>query len=167
MHSVTKHTAILLLGGNVGNRLSYINKAVEQIKEKCGTISAQSKIYETASWGIETLPAHLNMALQITTTFSPEKLLTVLQNIENNLDRKRSNKWGERTIDIDILYFDDQIIHTENLIIPHPFIQMRRFALVPVCDIAATYIHPILLKTNKELLVACTDILSVIEYEKP
>ncbi len=166
MNDAIQHTAILLLGGNVGDRLSFIKKAIVQIMEQCGVVAAQSKIYETASWGIETLPAHLNVALQIKTTLQPEELLHSLQKIENNLERQRSKKWGERTIDIDILYFDDSILNTDTLVIPHPLIQVRRFALVPLCDFANDYVHPVFDKTNKTLLDECEDKLSVSEYKE-
>ena len=166
MKATSFHTAILLLGGNAGNRLHYMIKAFESIQLRCGSSVACSNVYETASWGMEGLPPHLNMAVKLMTSLSPMELLEEIQSIENSLERQRSEKWGERTIDIDILYFDDLVIRSQQLTIPHPYLQARRFALVPLCDIAQAQIHPVLNKSNRELLDDCEDKLPVSFYQE-
>jgi 2-amino-4-hydroxy-6-hydroxymethyldihydropteridine diphosphokinase len=153
--------AYLLLGSNEGDRMQWLQQALEQINEHCGEIRQQSHIYETAAWGIEEQPDFLNLAICIHTTLSAQDLLAGIRAIENQLGRQRKLKWGQRTLDIDILFFDNEIIDTEELELPHPFIQERRFALVPMNELAADLLHPVLHKTISELLHECPDKLEV------
>jgi 2-amino-4-hydroxy-6-hydroxymethyldihydropteridine diphosphokinase len=156
------HTAYLLLGSNMGNRINYIQKALDAIFLLPNTaIVQQSKLYETAAWGNEKLPPHINVAIAITTRFTAEELLLHLQQIENKLDRTRQTKWGERTIDIDIIFFDKDVIETSTLNVPHPLMQERRFVLTPLHEIASEYVHPIFQQTINDLLKMCKDPLAV------
>ena len=155
------NSVYLLTGSNEGDRLQQLNTCCEQLNLLAGTVVEASKIYETAAWGIEDLPPHYNQALHLHTTLSPLALLDVLQDIENTLGRKRAVRWGLRTIDIDIIYYNNQIVALPNLIIPHPLMQERNFVLAPLCEIAEDFIHPVLMKSNKELLVHSKDMLAV------
>ncbi len=155
--------AYLSLGSNIGNRQDWLQQAINQIGNKCGTILKASSIYETAAWGINEQPAFLNMVLSIQTNLAPIELLNEILEIEISLGRKREIKWGARTIDIDILFFNKTILSLPNLVIPHPYLQDRRFTLVPLVEIAPTFNHPILNKNITELLAICPDKLEVIK----
>lgn len=158
--------AYLLLGGNEGNRYKWLDKGLTLIEEKCGNISLQSPMYETAAWGLEEQPAFLNMAVCVETTFRPLQLLKQVQEIEAELGRQRTVKWGQRTLDIDILFYNDEVIDLPELKVPHPFLQERRFALVPLNDIAAEKVHPVYKKNIADLLSECPDKLEVKLYQK-
>jgi 2-amino-4-hydroxy-6-hydroxymethyldihydropteridine diphosphokinase len=156
--------AWLLLGSNEGNRMIWMKKAMDAISVNCGRVLKQSAIYETAAWGINEQPDFLNMVVQIETSKTPHDLLTALLGIEQSLGRKRDVKWGQRIIDIDILFFNQDIIKLPDLTIPHPFIPVRRFTLAPLAEIASDYVHPELNKTVGELLAVCPDTLELHEY---
>jgi 2-amino-4-hydroxy-6-hydroxymethyldihydropteridine diphosphokinase len=151
----------LLLGSNIGDRRKIISDACELIRELAGEIVQYSGIYETEAWGKTSQPAFLNQVIEITTKLVPKKLLAALQLIENKLGRVRHEKWGERTIDIDVLYYGDLILQDQSLSIPHPEISSRRFTLVPLVEIAADFINPVHLISNAELLKSCKDELKV------
>jgi 2-amino-4-hydroxy-6-hydroxymethyldihydropteridine diphosphokinase len=123
-----------------------------------------SSIYETAAWGMENQEAFLNQVLEIETNLNPDELLQSILQIEEGLGRKRELKYGPRTIDIDILFFNDQVIDQEGLKIPHPQLQNRRFVLVPLNEIASNKIHPIFKKTISQLLAECPDPLTVNKF---
>lgn len=145
------------LGSNLGNRAENLLTAQKLIEEKFGKILSKSSIYETAPWGITEQNAFLNQVVEIETSFSPSAVLHLVLKIEKDMGRIREIKWGERSIDIDVLYYNNEIVSTENLVIPHPFIQERKFVLVPLCEIAPVFIHPKLKQTNLELLKKCQD----------
>ena len=153
--------AYLLLGSNEGDREQWLAEAVLQLNMHCGNIVLESPVYSTAAWGLEQQPDFLNMAVAINTHLSPGEFLKQIQNIEKNLGRQRSVKWGQRTLDIDILLFGTDVINQPNLTIPHPHMQDRRFVLVPLNDIAPEVLHPVLQKSIKTLLAECTDLLEV------
>lgn len=155
----------ILLGANLGDRLSNFETAKKLLEIQIGTINRQSKIYETAAWGLIDQPNFLNQVLEIETQLSPSLLLKKILAIEKKMGRIRTQKWGERLIDIDILYFGKEIISQENLKIPHPYLQERRFTLIPLAEIAPNFRHPILLKSNDELLEVCKDNSTVILIE--
>ena len=155
------NTAYLLIGGNLGDRAAYLQLAVKHIEALCGKITSSSSIYETAAWGNTNQPAFYNQAIQLMTPMAPEDLLEQLLAIELEMGRVRSQKYGPRTIDLDILMIDDKVLDTPNLTIPHPQLQHRRFALLPLTEIAPSLHHPVLDKTVSELLVNCTDTLDV------
>jgi len=154
----------LLIGGNIGNRLEYLSKAKENISKKCGNVLQESSIYETAAWGMEDQEAFLNQVLKIETSLIPEQLLKTILQIEEDLGRKRDLKYGPRTIDIDILFFNDEMIDQQGLKIPHPQMRNRRFVLIPLNEIASTKMHPVFHKTINQLLVECPDPLTVNKF---
>ena len=155
----------LLLGSNLGNREHFLNEASVQLSNHVGRITRKSAIYETAAWGLEDQAAFLNQVLQISTILSPENILTQIHKIEKELGRERIIKWGARVIDIDILYYDDLVVKSPGLVIPHPHLQERRFTLMPLAEIAPTYVHPVFRKTNQALLEECPDNLPVAIYQ--
>jgi 2-amino-4-hydroxy-6-hydroxymethyldihydropteridine diphosphokinase len=124
-------------------------------------VSNASSIYETAAWGKNDQPAFLNQVLEIETALSPPQLLKTILAIEENIGRVRQEKYGPRIIDIDILLFNDEVLHLPMLKIPHPQLQNRRFVLVPLAEIAPDLIHPVFKKTIAELLAICPDKLEV------
>ncbi|OJW83688.1 MAG: 2-amino-4-hydroxy-6-hydroxymethyldihydropteridine diphosphokinase [Bacteroidetes bacterium 46-16] len=158
------HTIYLLLGSNESGRMAWLRNAIELLQQHCGEVTDRSAIYETAAWGLEDQPDFLNMALCLNTKLSPEELLQCTQSIEQQLGRQRTIKWGQRTLDIDILFYDKDIIDIPGLKVPHPYIQDRRFALVPLADIAPGFVHPQLHKTIAELLEICPDPLPVTKH---
>lgn len=145
------------LGSNLGNRAENLLTAQRLIEEQVGKIRSKSSIYETAAWGITEQDAFLNQVIEVETSFSPSAVLHLVLKIEKDMGRIRAIKWGERSIDIDVLYYNDEVISTENLAIPHPFIQERKFVLVPLCEISQDFIHPKLKQTNLELFEKCQD----------
>lgn len=149
-------TAYLLIGGNMGDREKYMEQAKEGLEE-LGNIQRSSRIYETAAWGVEDQPSFLNQAICLNTNFSPHNLLEETQRLERRLDRVREKVWHERTMDIDIIYYDDDVIDTKLLQVPHPRMQDRNFVLVPLAEIAPNLPHPILGKTTETLLHQCPD----------
>src|SRR4028119_841098 len=153
--------AYLLIGGNIGDRFWYLEQARKNIEKQCGAILKTSSIYETAAWGVEDQSAFLNQALKTETPFSAKQLLDVILKIEEELGRKRDYKYGPRTIDIDILLYNDEVIEEPELVVPHPHMQHRRFALVSLNDIASTIVHPALHRTIAQLLADCPDPLTV------
>ena len=154
----------LLIGGNVGNRLQNLRHAVEQLSD-WGTVTQQSAVYETAAWGKTEQEPFLNQALELQTTLAPQALINTILHIEEEMGRMRTEKYGPRIIDIDILFFNSEIIREPHLTIPHPEIQNRRFALVPMQEMAPQLIHPVLHKTMRQLLEECPDTLAVRKFE--
>jgi 2-amino-4-hydroxy-6-hydroxymethyldihydropteridine diphosphokinase len=151
-------TAYIILGGNVGNRQENLELAAQLIEKQAGAIANKSDIYVTAAWGNTAQPDFYNQALCIKTLLTAVKLLETLLNIEKEMGRTRGEqKWTERIIDIDILFFNEEIISEPNLKIPHPYIQERRFVLVPLAQIAGEIIHPQSGKTVNKLLSECPD----------
>lgn len=151
----------LLLGSNLGNRMKYIASAISEIEIKLGNISRRSSLYQTASWGKHDQPDFINQVIELKTSLEPKDLLSGILGIEADFGRKRIEKWGSRTIDIDILLYDDQIVNEPELIIPHPYLAFRRFCLMPLCEIAPEFIHPVLKKNIQELLFELSDDLLV------
>jgi 2-amino-4-hydroxy-6-hydroxymethyldihydropteridine diphosphokinase len=160
-------TTYILLGSNLGNRMKMLLSAEDLIQSTAGVISAVSKVYETAAWGNTNQDAFLNKVIELKTSHSPEALLSLLLAAEIELGRVRNEKWGPRTIDLDILYYNSDIIQSDKLTLPHPEIGNRRFTLVPLCDIASNYINPIFHKSNADLLVQCSDQSEVKLFSQP
>ena len=151
----------LLIGGNIGDREFALDKARKLIGEKCGEIRSLSAIYETAAWGKSDQPNFLNQALHINTALKPMQLLHQILEIEKQMGRTRQEKYGPRNIDIDILFYNDEVHNDPSLIIPHPALQFRRFVLEPLNEIASNFVHPVLKRTIEQLLEACPDDLPV------
>ena len=146
-------TAYLGLGSNLGNRLEYIEKAIELIAKIDGIkISNKSQVYETEPWGVKTQGFFLNMAIEIKTTIAPEELIKLLKKIEVDLGRKNRERWNEREIDIDILFYSDVVYSSDELKIPHPELQNRKFVIEPLNEIAPDFMHPVLMKSVSLML---------------
>ena len=159
------NTVYIQLGSNIGERKSFITKSMHKVEDDIGKIITASSIFETTAWGNENQNNFLNSVIEIKTPFDALNVLQKSQEIENNLGRKRSDKWGKRTIDIDILFYNNKIINTKELTVPHPLIQKRKFVLVPLSEIAPNYMHPILKKNISTLLSECKDTQKVLDYE--
>ena len=161
------HTAYLLIGGNLGNRSENLDQAIELIEKTCGSIVSKSSIYETAAWGLTEQPDFLNQVLVLQTKLEPENLMKQLLFIEEAMGRIRSIKMGPRTIDLDILLMEGIIVTTELLTLPHPALPKRRFALLPLSEVAPELIHPVEKKAISHLLKDCTDTLDVQKITVP
>ena len=147
----------LLLGSNEGKPEDNLRVARMLIEERCGTTVKSSSLYETEAWGLKEQNNFLNQAILIKTGLNPSALLTELKAIEKELGRIETTKWGPRVIDIDILFYGNEITNLPDLKIPHPYIQDRRFTLAPMGEIAPEFVHPVIKKTMVELLKLCDD----------
>lgn len=140
------------MGSNLGNREQYLSDALALLEEKVGTITNKTTVHTTEAWGNTNQPDFLNMALEIESALKPLEVLTQTQAIEAQLGRQRIEKWGARTLDIDILYCEDLILNDERLIIPHPYLHQRKFTLDLLVELDADFIHPVLKKNHSQLL---------------
>jgi 2-amino-4-hydroxy-6-hydroxymethyldihydropteridine diphosphokinase len=156
---------VLSLGSNVGDRLNFLTLSKTAISNTIGSIQLSSTIYETEPWGVDNQESYLNQVISVQTEITPIELLNKIQLIERNLGRIRTVHYGPRTIDIDILYYGERIIDIEILKIPHPHIQKRRFILVPLSEILPQMHHPLLNKTNQELLDIVKDDGKVTQWQ--
>lgn len=147
----------LLLGTNLGEKLGNLEQAISLLNANGLVILKSSGVYETEAWGIEDQPSFLNQVILVETSLSPQELLKLINNIESEMGRIRHQKWGERLIDIDILYFGNEVVSEDNLVIPHPEIQNRRFTLTPLVEVAPTLSHPVSGMSQQGLLDACPD----------
>lgn len=155
------YKVVLLIGGNEPNSLDLIFDALQIIDNEVGRIVTTSSLYQTAAWGPIPQPDFLNAAVLLSTTFPPQLLLVKLLNIEARLGRKRIVKYGPRTLDIDVLFYGNEIIRSKTLKIPHPEIANRRFVLMPCCEIIPRFKHPIMKQSMLQLLDKCKDQLEV------
>jgi len=167
----SQHQVILSIGSNQGNRLENVEHCLQLIHQEIGTIIKVSRLYETPSWGFDS-DAFYNCALVMHTFDSPEKILSQILKIERQLGRVRGEKLGyqSRIIDVDLITFDEEIIDVENLQVPHPLMQNRKFVLLPMLDLNLDWKHPVLQKKIPELLEITPDesICTVIqELESP
>lgn len=153
--------AFLLLGSNLGDKLFFLTEAKKELQQNVGMILNESGLYRTEAWGVTDQPSYLNQVVKIRCHFSPEILLEQILLIEKKLGRERKALWDARTIDIDILYIDQMVLQTPSLTIPHPRLHLRRFALVPMCEVAPRFVHPVFQLTQAALLERCPDNLSV------
>lgn len=151
------HLAYLLIGSNLGDKTTYLKNAGSYIQQQCGQIVKQSSFYETEPWGFTEQPSFLNQALCIQTELAPAQIMHTLLQIESKMGRTRELKMGPRIIDLDILQIDQQIIDTPLLQLPHPAMHLRRFALIPMEEIAPQLMHPQFNKTITQLLAECAD----------
>lgn len=151
-----------MLGSNLGNRICLINEAIRLIGDKVGDILCTSSFYHTAPWGTDHPLPYVNVALSLNTQQSPLKVLKTILTIEKALGRTRNgDQNAPRSMDIDIIFYQNLIINQKNLTLPHPRMHLRRFVLVPLCEIEPEYVHPVFEITVKDLLDQCTDKLSV------
>jgi 2-amino-4-hydroxy-6-hydroxymethyldihydropteridine diphosphokinase len=157
------NTLYLSLGSNIGDRYSHLCLATQHLQAKGLDLLAQSPIYQTAALTADDAPQrqHLNQVLMMKTPESSEVVLQWIKEIESTLQRTRTKKYGPRTIDIDILFFNSESLESESLTIPHQRLHQRRFVLQPLFNIAPNLTHPVLKKTIAELLSECEDTLEV------
>lgn len=160
------NSVYILLGGNLGDRVDNLRNARSYIEKEIGKIITTSSVYETASWGITDQPDFLNQVLLVETTYSAEEIMNRILSIENKIGRVRTQKNASRIIDIDILFFNEENINEDDLTVPHPEIQNRKFVLIPLSEIAPDLIHPKLRLTVKELLSTSKDNLEVKRVEE-
>ena len=154
----------LLLGSNLGNKTANLKKATDALRSFAGTIPVQSHLYASPPWGFEHNEDFVNQAVLLETELAPHELLAGIHDIESEMGRVREPEqagYQARIIDIDIIYFNRDIIKTASLEIPHPRIHLRRFVLVPLDEIAPDFLHPVLQKTQTQLLKECSDISEV------
>lgn len=157
----------LLLGSNMGDRQRFLQEATRLLQERVGTVLKPSSIYETEPWGFTNKNNFLNQVLLVETSLNPYELLKVIKAIETKLGRiRKTQRYSPRCIDIDILFYNDEVYFSDDLVIPHPRLYDRMFTLVPLNEIAPDYLHPILKKTIRELVILCNDKLMVKKYSK-
>lgn len=150
------------LGSNLGDRLALLKSAEELISKRCGNVVQKSSVYETDPWGDVPQPLYLNQVIQIHTHLTVNEVLKVCLDIEKFLGRTRNVRWDSRTLDVDLLFYDDCILNeSETLIVPHPRMHLRNFVLQPMVEIAPDFVHPVLKKSMHELLNASADALAV------
>jgi 2-amino-4-hydroxy-6-hydroxymethyldihydropteridine diphosphokinase len=149
--------AYILLGTNLGDKRANLQQAILSISANLISIISYSDIYETAAWGNTNQDNFYNQVIEVNTELSSTDLLKTLLLIETKMGRIRNQKWEARIIDLDILYFNHEIIDTENLKVPHPYLHVRRFTLAPLVQIAPEFLHPVFNKTNTALLENCSD----------
>lgn len=158
--------AYILIGGNLNDRKFYISSAIRLIQDLAGTVIEKSSLYETAPWGFEDENKFLNQVLAVETNLEPADLFQTIVSIENQLGRVRNgSQFSSRTIDIDILFYENRVVLTKSLTIPHPRIKERRFVLEPMCELNPQFLHPLEKITMKELLDSCPDKLEVVRLE--
>ena len=160
------HKVFLGIGGNIGDKQLNFTKVAHLANDRLGNIIKKSSIYETPPWGFLSEDYFWNQVFLIETEINPENLLEEIREIEAEFVRKReSDRYASREMDIDILYFDDIYFETENLIIPHPQLQNRKFVLVPLVEIAPDFKHPLFRLTNLQLLENCKDESVIIKID--
>jgi len=160
---ILKNQLILMLGSNVGNRNNYLELATKFLIEELGELTIESSIYETAPWGLEDQSVFLNQVVVVNTNKSARESLEIALSIEKKMgrDRSKSRKGGKREIDIDILFFNDDIVNDEQLTIPHPRIEQRNFVLIPLKEVLPDCVHPQSGLSISDLVAQTTDRLIV------
>lgn len=154
VHNKIMALVYLSLGSNKGDRVGYIQQATSILDGIDGiSLVRTSAFYESEPWGVDTKNWFVNAMIEINTTLPPQKLLETVNKVEAQLGRNREleGHYGDRTLDIDIIFYDDEIVNDENLIIPHKFFHQRAFTLVPMLELAPNFVHPTLKKTVMQL----------------
>ncbi len=154
----------LLLGSNMGNSKKQLSKAIGLIEKQIGKITRRSSLYKTAAWGKTNQPDFLNQVIIVQTRLTGLQTMQTILNIEKKMGRLRTVKNAPRIIDIDILFFNKEIIEEKQLTVPHPQLQNRRFVLVPLNELSPNFKHPVLKKTIHQLLIHCPDDLDVKKF---
>jgi len=159
---------VLLLGGNEGDTRGYLRNAMTLLEQQMGMLTHQSYFYKTAAWGFQA-DDFINIAMVIETEKSAEECLRIALDVEDELGRIREEDqqgYQDRNIDVDIIFYADEIINTENLIVPHPRMQERNFVLQPLLEIIPEYVHPVLKKTIRDLANDCQDSSKAIQLNE-
>ncbi len=154
MTDFDNHNVYLALGSNLGDRLSNLKEAISSLSPQMD-VKAKSYVYETPPWGYENQSPFYNQVIKVKTYLEPERLLKHLKRLEVALGRQPSFQNGPRSIDIDMLFYDDQIMNTPVLTLPHPRLHERGFVLLPLMDIAPDLIHPVRQKSVQEMIASC------------
>jgi 2-amino-4-hydroxy-6-hydroxymethyldihydropteridine diphosphokinase len=154
----------LLLGSNMGNSRLQLQKAIKNINRKVGKVTRQSSLYFTAAWGNTNQPDFLNQVIVVETKLAAAATIGAVLSIEKSMGRVRTTKNAPRIIDIDILFFNKEIIAEKKLTVPHPEIENRRFVLIPLNELSPGFKHPISHKTMHQLLQVCIDPLDVKKF---
>ena len=139
------------IGSNLGDKEGNCKTAIERLSENGITVKKISSPYRTKPWGVEDQPDFVNMAVKAETNINPSELLPILKTIEKEMGRQDGVRWGPRLIDLDLLFYDDLVISYDELAIPHPLLHKREFVLLPLAEIAAEFVHPVLKATIKQL----------------
>jgi 2-amino-4-hydroxy-6-hydroxymethyldihydropteridine diphosphokinase len=147
----------LSLGGNLGNTIEIFENSLKILAKKVGKITKLSAFYQTSAWGPVVQDDFINQVIELETMLSARELLAILLEVELEMGRKRKERWGPRSLDLDILFFGNEIISEENLEVPHPRLAERKFVLIPLSEIAPSYVHPVFQKTIQQLLLECQD----------
>lgn len=161
--------AYIGMGSNLGKREDFLRRATALLAERGGELVALSSFYQTRAWGMDNAPDFLNAVLLLKTDLEPEALLELMLELEQELGRVRSKSDGyeNRSIDLDLLFYDDLVLETEDLSLPHPAIAKRRFVLEPLTELAPELQHPSLNQSMEELLHACTDETAIEKWTSP
>ena len=160
----------ILFGSNQGDRMALLEQACTLINNRCGLLAERSSAYLTAPWGFEAETWFLNALLAVETELEPDALMDTLMEIEATLGRERdpaATGYQSRTADLDILYYGDRIVHTEKVTAPHPRLHLRRFALVPLCELIPDFLHPIFNQSQQQLLDSCPDTATIQLLNNP
>lgn len=139
------------IGSNLGDKEGNCKTAIERLSGNGITVKKISSPYRTKPWGVEDQPDFVNMAVKAETSINPSELLTILKAIEKEMGRQDGVHWGPRLIDLDLLFYDDLVISCDKLAIPHPLLHKREFVLLPLAEIAAEFVHPVLKTTIRQL----------------
>jgi len=158
-----EYNVYLALGSNLGNRAANLKEAINSLSPQM-EVKAKSKVYETPPWGYAEQEKFYNQVLRVQTYLEPEPLLKHLKRLEVALGRKASFQNGPRLIDIDILFYDDRVLNTPVLDIPHPHVHERGFVLLPMMDIAPDFVHPVTQRSVREMLAGC-DLRGIVQVE--
>lgn len=155
------HVVYVLSGSNLGDRVSQLEHARSEVERRIGRMTGSSALYETAAWGKTDQPAFLNQVIRLETRLSAADVLEQLLSVEHALGRERRERWAPRTVDLDLLFFDTEVLALDGLEVPHPRLHLRRFTLEPMVELAPDFVHPVFRLSMKELLDRVDDPLSV------
>lgn len=159
------HQVYILLGTNMGDKQAQLQMALNVLSEGVCRLKNASSVYVTSPWGVTDQPEFLNQVIEIETTLAPTDLLKLTQQIEKAAGPPKAKKWGPRYLDVDILFYDDQIIDQPELQIPHPALHERDFTLIPLYEITPDLVHPRLQQTVGEMLEQSPDTTQVQKLE--
>ena len=154
----------LLLGSNMGNSKTQLSKAMVQVEKQIGRVTRRSSLYATAAWGNTEQPDFLNQVIIVETNLAALQTMQTILSIEKKMGRLRTVKNAPRIIDIDILFFNKEIIDETGLQVPHPQIQNRRFVLTPLNELSPNFKHPVMKKSIHHLFIHCPDKLNVKKF---